>query len=268
MSPRLWPFSGSRPQQDLHGLVPSEAIAGLLSEADEEEARLQHAETTTRFDAVLAEIAAETQTGPQLARPAHADAGSALDDFHTIVMNPLPAATRKPDRFEMPTRPAPKLAVSPGDLVFVFGLRDDALTVARGLAIATPSIEVAVAGTTGQPASRHVGDRREALQARADGVRRGGSTLVAIGLGDSPIEAVQYTDILHDVIPDQVWLAVDVTRKPEDTRVWAHSVAEAAGGIDAIAAIGTAYTTTPDSTAYLGIPVGWEAAALRPASIV
>lgn len=268
MSPRLWPFSGSRPQQDPHELVPSDAIAGLLSEADEQEARLQHNETTTRFDTVLAEIAAETGADPRTAESARPDAGDSVRGRHAIVVNPTPAAARKPDRFEIPTRRAPKLAVGPGDLVLVFGLRDDALTVARALAMGTPTIEVAVAGCTSQPGSRHVGDRREALQTRADGVRRGGSALVAIGLGDSPVEAAQYTDILHDVIPDQVWIAVDVTRKPEDTRVWAHSVAEAAEGIDAIAAIGTAYTTTPDSTAYLGIPVGWEAAALRPASIV
>jgi hypothetical protein len=80
---------------------------------------------------------------------------------------------------------------------------------------------------------------------------------VAIGVGEAPLDAARYAGILHDVVPDQVWIAVDVTRKPEDTRVWANLVAEAGGGVDAIAAIGVAYTTTPDSSAYLGIPVGW-----------
>jgi hypothetical protein len=88
-------------------------------------------------------------------------------------------------------------------------------------------------------------------------VRRGGSTLVAIGAGLAPSEAEQYAAVLHDVVPDQIWIAVDVTRKPEDTRNWARMVADAGGGVDAIAAIGIAYTTTPDSTSYLGIPVGW-----------
>jgi hypothetical protein len=259
LSPRLWPFNGSRPQQDLHALVPSDAIAGLLSEADEQEALLQHNDTGARFDVVLQEIAAEAEPQPHVTDgPVNwPDTAGILPPIDAVLIEPIPAPTRKPERFEAPSRLAPKLAVSAGDLIFVFGLRDDALTVARAMAVATPTIEVAVAGTVGKPGSRHVGDRREALQARADGVRRGGSTLVAIGLGEAPTDAARYAGILHDVIPDQVWIAVDVTRKPEDTRVWAHLVADAGGGIDAIAAIGTAYTTTPDSTAYLGIPVGW-----------
>ncbi|MDQ1583919.1 MAG: hypothetical protein QOF36_1973 [Microbacteriaceae bacterium] len=185
------------------------------------------------------------------------DITAAEPEGDTTAGEAIPATTRKPDPVVIPARPAPKLATNPGDLVFVFGLRDDALTVALALARATPTIEIAVAGTIGKPGSRHVGDRREALQARADGVRRGGSTVVAIGAGLAPGEAEQYAAVLHDVVPDQVWIAVDVTRKPEDTRTWAHLVADAGGGVDAIAAIGIAYTTTPDSTSYLGIPVGW-----------
>lgn len=262
MPPRLWPFSGSRPQQQVHALVPSDAIAELLSDADEREALMQRDDATPRFDLVLEEIAAETFPGADAAdSPNRSDTAGTAEDVDASAIEPIPAPTRTPERFVFPSRPAPTLAVSPGDLVFIFGLRDDALTVARSLAVSTPSIEVAVAGTIGTPGSRHVGDRREALQARADGVRRGGSTLVAIGLGQAPSDAARYAGILHDVVPDQVWVAVDVTRKPEDTRVWAHAVADAGGGIDAIAAIGTAYTTTPDSTAYLGIPVGWAEAA-------
>jgi hypothetical protein len=253
-----------------HEIVPSDAIARLLSEADEQEAILQHNDRATVFDTVLQGIVADIQPqqhaidGPTT-RP---DTAPILNDIDGVLMESIPAATRKPERFEVPRRPAPKLTVSPGDLVVVFGLRDDALAVARAMAVATPTIEVAVGGDIGKPGSRHVGDRREALQARADGVRRNGSTLVAIGLGEAPSDAARYAGILHDVVPDQVWIAVDVTRKPEDTRVWAQLVAEAGGGIDAIGAIGTAYTTTPDSTAYLGIPVGWADGRLPARGIV
>ena len=259
MSPRLWPLSGSRPKKDVHDLVPSDAIADLLADADEQERRLHSTSTASEFETVMQEIIAEVDPEPPLHDGASGDTSTDIlpFEFEALVMPPVPAPTRKPDPFELPSRPAPKLATNPGDLVFVFGLRDDALTVAQALAVATPTIEVAVAGTIGRPGSRHVGDRREALQARADGVRSGRSTLVAIGVGQAPSDATRYAGILHDVVPDQVWIAVDVTRKPEDTRVWAELVAEAGGGVDAIAAIGMAYTTTPDSTAYLGIPVGW-----------
>ena len=219
--------------------------------------------TSEVFEEVMQEIVDEVEAHP-VNGDAYSGPASALIPrepealmMHTLVMGPVPAPTRKPEPYELPTRPAPKLATNPGDLVFVFGLRDDALTVAHALAVAVPTIEVAVAGTIGLPGSRHVGDRREALQARADGVRRGGATVVAIGVGQAPADANRYAGILHDVVPDQVWIAVDVTRKPEDTRAWAEMVAEAGGGVDAVAAIGVEYTTTPDSTAYLGIPVGW-----------
>jgi hypothetical protein len=247
LAPRLWPLNSSRPKQNVHALAPSESIARLLDEADHTELELLHESRHEGFDVVMREILDENETD--------------LLETETAVIRPIPPTSRRPEPLRLPTRPAPKLATNPGDLVFVFGLRDDALTVAQSLSAAKPTIELGVAGTIGRPGSRHVGDRREALQARADGVRRGGSTIVAIGIGLAPADAEQYASILHDVIPDQVWIAVDLTRKPEDTRAWANTLAEAGGGIDAIAAIGSAYTTTPDSTSFLGIPVGWADAA-------
>jgi hypothetical protein len=254
LSPRLWPHNAWRPKKDLHELAPSDAIAGLLADADEQEVRFQHASSASQFEEVMEEIIAETD--PEALVPDRY-LGVPLETT-TIVIDPVPSPARRPERFEEPSRPAPRLATNPGDLVFVFGLREDALTVAQAMAVATPAIEVAVAGTVGRTGARHVGGRREALQARADGVRRNGSTIVAIGVGESPAEASRYAGILHDVVPDQVWIAVDVTRKPEDTRAWANLVAEAGDGVDAIAAIGVAHTTTPDSTSLLGVPVGWS----------
>lgn len=280
MAPRLWPLSGSgsRPKPEIHDLAPSEAIAHLLDDADEAERALQDRPVPGEELVPVDDAGAAGRTGgaadPRAGlggRPPGSEFGDVLQellDEHDLgaranavaderAHGPIGAPTRRPEPLMLPTRPAPPLADKPGDLVFVFGLRDDALTVAQALAVAHPSVEVGVAGTIGRPGTRHVGTRREAVQARADGVRRSGSTIVAIGVGLAPGDAEQYAGILHDVVPDQIWIAVDVTRKPEDTRAWAYSVAEAGGGIDAIAAIGVAYTTTPDSTSFLGIPVGW-----------
>jgi hypothetical protein len=274
LAPRLWPLSGSRPKPDVHDLAPSEAITHLLDDADEAELRLQSTSgggASARPAAGEVVVAVPADVEPTPARASRDEFGDVLQellDEHEVgaaayaraderAHGPIPSPSRRPEPMMLPTRQAPPLATQPGDLVFVFGLRDDALTVARALSVAHPSVEVGVAGSIGRPGTRHVGTRREAVQARADGVRRGGSMIVAIGVGLAPGDVDQYAGILHEVVPDQIWIAVDVTRKPEDTRAWAYTVAEAGSGIDAIAAIGVAYTTTPDSTSFLGIPVGW-----------
>lgn len=291
MAPRLWPLSGSRPKPEVHDLAPSDAIAHLIDDADAAELELRQSRGADSPGAderepapgarvpsnVLAErSSAAGELDEQSAliasrRPRRDEFGEVLQellDEHEVgaaayaaaderANGPIPPPRRRPEPMMLPTRQAPSLATQPGDLVFVFGLRDDPLAVAQAMAVAHPSVEIGVAGTIGRPGTRHVGTRREAVQSRADGVRRGGSTIVAIGVGQAPGDAEQYASILHDVVPDQIWIAVDVTRKPEDTRAWAYTVAEAGSGIDAIAAIGVAYTTTPDSTSFLGIPVGW-----------
>lgn len=273
----------------MHRLVPSEAIAGLLSDADEQEIRLHHQDQQDRriqFDAVLREIAAETGEDARTLVPS--DAGSLLDggrgwgapdapgpalaavggDFDAYGGDLAPfirgrvggrhAAPVAPPRTRGPVRSAPRLSTSAGDLVCVFGLRSDALRMATAMAMGLPSVEVAIAGDLADASRRRVSDRREALQARADGVRSGGSTLVAVGLGEAPGDAHAHADLLDTIEPDQLWIAVDATRKVEDTRLWAQVIAEAGHGIDAVALFDTALTSTPDAVMLLGLPVGWS----------
>jgi len=278
----------------VHRLEPSETIAQLLDDADAAERRMLESPSSSlirresqlsgpdscnsrRINGGGAGTGAGAEGGADAAgRVAGDDFGEVFDELleeheraadanaasEARAIGAGPHGAHRSQARPAPLPPAPPLATGPGDLVLVFGLRDDALTVAQSLAVAHPGIELGVAGTIGRPGSRHVGGRREATQARADGVRRGSGTLVAVGVGEAPGDAEQYASILAEVVPDQVWIAVDVTRKPEDTRLWAAAVAEAGGGIDAVAAIGTAYTATPGSTALLGIPVGWSDGAL------
>lgn len=270
----------------MHDLKPDESFVHLLDDADERERMMARGDEagTAPATAVAVPEAAPAAKAPGLAGPRHErlpGSGRGADSFGEVfeqllderervaaasaarearAENPRPAAGRAlaSDRAEYGLPPAPTLAAGPGDLVFLFGMRDDAWAAAQALAVAHPGMQLGVAGTLARPGFRHVGGRREATQARADGVRTGAGTLVAVGVGLAPNDAEQYADVLGEVTPDQVWIAVDVTRKPEDTRLWAAAVARAAGGIDAAAVIGTAYTSTPGSTRLLGIPVGWS----------
>ena len=66
---------------------------------------------------------------------------------------------------------------------------------------------------------------------------------------------------VHDVYreavqPDQVWVAVDASRKPDDTARWVHAVA-ARIPVDAVAVEGTEHTATPDTVEELNLPIGW-----------
>jgi len=95
-----------------------------------------------------------------------------------------------------------------------------------------------------------VENRRDALAARAQGVERSESVFVACGWG------ADAADVLVAVQPDQVWVAVDAGRKPADTARWVGAVA-AAVRIDAVATVGSATTSTPETVEELGLPIGW-----------
>lgn len=243
--PKLWPLNLSRPKDDIHN-VTAGGIAALLDDADNDDVNVAGTDSTVVFEAVMSETIGDINEPFDAAA---APAPLVTEPTHVQVRPIAPVTPLK--------RRAPEFAHKPGDLVFVFGLRDDARTVAEALQTAYGNIEVVYAGTHRRGHGRHIEDRREMFAARADGVRTSRSFVIAVGLGKAPAEADTYVDFLDEVTPDQVWLSVDVTRKPEDTSTWAHTVAQAADGIDAVAAIGVAETTTPESTDYLGIPVGW-----------
>ncbi|MFF9564441.1 hypothetical protein ACF1AJ_13940 [Leifsonia sp. NPDC014704] len=132
-----------------------------------------------------------------------------------------------------------------GDLTLVVGLGADAEAAARVLAAS------ADAGAEVQ----HVADRRDALAARADGVRRDIPVVAAFPLA-GPAAVPALAADLAGIAPDQVWVAVDVSRTFGDTSTWVRAV-DAVLAVDAVAATGASFTSTPDDVHRLGLPVLW-----------
>lgn len=142
-----------------------------------------------------------------------------------------------------PAGPPPARLSGKGDLTLVVGLGRDALDAARILA-------------AGSEADIHpVADRRAALAARADGVRRGCAIVAPVEL--DAVDAVpSLAADLASIAPDQVWVAVDVSRRPEDTAHWVSAV-DAVLAVDGIAASGARRTSGPLGLASLARPVLW-----------
>ncbi|KRC46934.1 hypothetical protein ASE16_16220 [Leifsonia sp. Root227] len=165
--------------------------------------------------------------------------------------SPQPAAQQQPSS---PPQPPARLR-GRGDLTLVVGLGADAVTASRVFAASVDGAEVRPGGSTRASAPR-VDDRRGALQARADGVRRERSIIAAFGLDHGAADIPALAESLAGIAPDQVWVAVDASRKTEDTAAWVAAV-DAVLAVDGIAACGAAFTATPGSVAALGFPVLW-----------
>ncbi|TDQ01757.1 MULTISPECIES: hypothetical protein [unclassified Leifsonia] len=145
----------------------------------------------------------------------------------------------------VPAGPPPARLRGRGDLTLVVGLGADAEEAARVLAAS------ADAGAEVQ----HLGDRRDALAARADGVRRDIPVVAAFPLA-GPAAVPALAADLAGIAPDQVWVAVDVSRTFGDTSTWVRAV-DAVLAVDAVAATGASFTSTPDDVHRLGLPVLW-----------
>ncbi|MFF2050962.1 hypothetical protein ACFVU2_05115 [Leifsonia sp. NPDC058194] len=143
----------------------------------------------------------------------------------------------------VPAGPPPARLEGKGDLTVVIGLGADAREAARILA-------------EGVEADVHpVADRRDALAARADGVRRGCAIVAPVELDAVDAVPALAAD-LASLAPDQVWVAVDVSRRLEDTRRWVGEV-DAVLAVDGVAATGARRTAGPHGLAALGRPVLW-----------
>ncbi|WIE80893.1 hypothetical protein [Curtobacterium sp. MCSS17_016] len=246
-----------RGRSNVHDVTGSD-ILPLLKDADRGDTHEATPTKAEQFDQAMEHLVGAAEQAP---------AAVVTVPVAPIEAEPAPVAVRPLAPVTQLKRRAPELARKPGDIVFVYGLRDDARTAAEALQVAYGSIEVVLAGTYRKGVGRHIEDRRESYAARADGVRTSRSFIVAVGLGVSPAVPQHHLAALNEFSPDQVWLAVDVTRKPEDTSAWAHAVATAADGIDALAAVGVAETITPETTDYIGIPVGWADASTTPEAV-
>lgn len=146
---------------------------------------------------------------------------------------------------------------APGDLVVIAGIGEDPLVVATALARETASVQVAVGGAILEVGTARVGDRRTAFAARARGVENGRATIVAFGIDPGDAEFAADTASLSGIRPDQLWLAVDASRKPEDTQRWVTALATTLP-VQAIAVLRSAWTTTPETIRSLGLPEGWS----------
>ena len=212
--------------------VPSRlGIAALLAEADDEEMRLSGRPSTNPAPASVPMVSTASATFDDLMR------SLALDE----PASPSPVAE-------------PKLRSNPGDLVVLVGLRRDALLVAQSVAAASGAI-VRIGGRLDDSGHLRVDNRRDALEARAQGVRDG--CAVVITLAVAPGRPDITADIVRTLAPDQVWIVVDAARKFDDTSAWVAPIG-AVVPLDAMAVLGRDDTATPDSVEALGVPVAWE----------
>ncbi|GAB2979996.1 hypothetical protein [Frigoribacterium salinisoli] len=154
---------------------------------------------------------------------------------------PAPAAPGPTDEAVAPGASgplvAPPVARAPGDLVVVVGRAADAFAVAASMTSAHGLRSV------------DVDDRRSAILARATGVHEGAAVVTALAWSSSTV------DVLAAVQPDQVWVAVDVGRKHEDTAAWVDVVRRVVP-VAAAVVVGATETATPGTVHLLGLPVG------------
>jgi hypothetical protein len=213
-------------------------IAALLDDADAAEAQL-HGD---------APEAAVSTGSPDFAR--------LMDDL-TFTVAPEAAAPEPAVPTPTPALPAPlaKPSQRTGDLVLIVGADQDAFVVARSMAAMASSPAVYVGGSL--IGATRVDDRRTSLAARAVGVAGGHSVFAAFGLGPGARDAADRAAAIAGIGADQVWLAVDAGRKPDDTARWVKMVA-AVVPIHAVAVQGADATSSPDTVNTLGLPIGWR----------
>jgi hypothetical protein len=210
--------------------VPARAgVAALLRDADEAEDALR---------------------GGKQVRPELPQVSTGSGEFDAL-LDGLTGATRGEPESE--ALDVPSVLDGPGDAVMVVGLGPDALTVARSMAGASKNALVVTAGSFRASEYEHLVSRNGLTSARAAGVMAGQTVFVAFGLG---VDGTVRTPALTEMNADQIWLAVDATRKPSDTLIWARRAGWASPP-DALAVLNSQNTLTPQSVNELDLPVGW-----------
>ncbi|SDQ99804.1 hypothetical protein SAMN02800687_3228 [Curtobacterium sp. UNCCL20] len=234
------------------GVVKRVGIAALLADAEAAEARIAGGDgtSTTRADAfasVLDGFVADGITG-RAPRPtgAPADAGAPeqggarlqavteLPGGAGLLLDaadaPSVARTSAP-----PVRPAtPAVRSADGDLVLLVGRPND-VDAAAGIFATRYALRATDAA-----------DRRSGILARAEGVRDGRALLGVAAWDDAAT--------VEGLAPDQVWVVVDVGRKPSDSAAMLSAVAGRTR-VAGVVAIGAGETATPESVHLLGVPV-------------
>jgi hypothetical protein len=239
-------------------------IAALLADAEAAEARIAGTDgtATTRADAFASVLDGFQADGitPSAARRTRApsepdvpagvdprlqaavDAQTEVDPQTVAVLQPV-VETRSggPSRVLASPSPspvarstAPAVRSADGDLVLLVGRPTD-VDAAAGLFAVRHALRPTDAA-----------DRRAAILARADGVRDGHAVLAVAAWDDRATgDALQ---------ADQVWVVVDVGRKPADSAAMVSAVARRLPVVGVVA-IGAGETATPESVDLLGLPV-------------
>lgn len=149
---------------------------------------------------------------------------------------------------------APAMLVQAGDLVVLAGVGRSAADAAARIAAGLPA--GALLGYGGETAAEpRVQGASGVLSMRARGVLSGQPAVLAYGLGTFRSAPSHLPELLA-LGADQLWLAVDVSRKHEDTRAWVEELTPALK-VTALAVLGSRETNTPRTVRKLGLPVGW-----------
>jgi len=151
--------------------------------------------------------------------------------------------------------PVPVPLSGTGDLVVLVGLGDDALDTALAMSTAAGGADVRTAGKLSAYGHLHVEGRQGATAARAHAVLTEQTVLVAFGLGKAR-DALARLQSIAALSADQLWVVVDAGRKQEDSARWVGVLATQLD-ITAVAVVGAAETSTPETVNTLGLPVGW-----------
>lgn len=221
--------AGRKRKSAAHPVPTPAGVAALLANADSADAAMHSVVPV----APAPEVSTKTKT---------------FDDL----MDSLEYTTATPEEAEG-AGSAPALMTAPGDAILVVGVGADALVTARSMAAAAGSATVKTAGSFRVEGVEHLVGRQGLVAARAAGVIAGEPVFIAFGLGsDGALRA----NALTELKADQVWIAVDATRKHSDTIAWVRKVGWAAS-IDALAVIGSTDTLTPSSVNELNVPIGW-----------
>ncbi|MCC3280269.1 hypothetical protein LJ754_14035 [Arthrobacter sp. zg-Y40] len=272
------PPSGRRraavePDLPSRALSERAGISALLEEADRAESTLHPAapaapsvSTGSHAFAELMDTLAASTGAPVQAPAAFAPAQPpAPVPLNRIQLNHLQAGQLQGNQQPgMALEPVQRTSLPPaplggaGDLVMVVGLGDEALEVCRSMAdlAGSGAAAVRVAGVLETDGVGRAADRRAVATARAAGVMAGHAIFLAYGLGRSGTEMGRHSTLISALAADQVWVAVDAGRKPEDTAAWVGAVRSAVV-VDAAAVEGIDTTGTPQSVNSLGLPIGW-----------
>ncbi len=267
-----------------HAFSSRSGIARLLEDADADELRIgperSDALVSTSFPSLAPGVGATLPAGGGTASPPAvlSTPSTAGRDFETLLSSlsagigaespphpapvPLPFAGLPAPSVPPPASPPPLFRVSsrapaapaplsgPGDLIVVAGFTHDALEAAVLVGRLAGCDQVFDAGTVRGNSRRRVDDKRSAIVARAAGVQSGRAAVVAFGLDP----AAGGVEALVELEPDQLWLAVDVSRKVADTDLWVGQV-RLRTRIDGIVPTGELFTASPETIDLLGLPV-------------